>query len=144
MKFIRHAVYVVAALLLLFASANAFADCGYSSGEEACFDKFGDACSSTGKWCLDKDCLGRNFGDEVMFIGAGKYPKIWIAETDGVIVESPVLPCSFTTNNGISIIQMGDMPHCATILVTEDHLYWELFASIPETECVAWLECKCS
>ena len=143
MNFIRYTFCVFAALLLVLASANVIAACTYSTGEEACLDKFGGACPSTGKWCGYKDCLGRNFGEEAMFIGAGKYPKIWIAETDGTIVESPVLPCSFTTNNGISIIEMGDMAHCAAILVTDDHLYWELFASIPETECVAWTECKC-
>ena len=143
MKFIRYTLCVFAALLLLLTSANVVAACSYSTGEEACDDKFGGACPSTGKWCGYEDCLGRNFGDEAMFIGAGKYPKIWIAETDGTIIGSPVAPCSFTTNNGISIIEMGGMAHCAAILVTDDHLYWELFASIRETECVAWIECKC-
>lgn len=86
---------------------------------------------------------GRNFGEEAMFIGAGKYPKIWVAETDGTFIDSIGRPCDLSTNDGVSIIKMGDWDHCAVILLTDEHLYFELFASIPEIECVAWAECKC-
>ena len=130
-------------LLCLVGVESTFASCGYTSGEEACEIILGGACPSTGKWCGDKDCLGRNFGEEAMFIGAGKYPKIWIAESDGTFMELSARPCEISTNDGVSIIRMGDWDHCGVILATDEHLYFELFASIPETECVAWVECKC-
>ena len=142
MKILRNTVACAAAILCLFAAQHALAACSFSTGEEACDYFFAGLCPSSAA-CVAKDCLGRNFGDEAMFIPGGKYPKLWIAETDGSIVDGVGYLCPHTTNDGVSIIRFGELAHCSVTLLTEDHMYIELFASIPETECMAWVECRC-
>lgn len=131
-----------AAILFLFAVNNVIAACNFATGDEACDYFFGGLCPVT-EWCGYKNCLGKQFGDEAMFVAGGLYPKFWIVQTDETVAEGVGFPCDFTTNHGVSIVEIGDLGHCSMTIASDDHMYIELFASIPETECVAWVECKC-
>ena len=140
--------------LLLTLTNTALAQCGFPSFDAICqyflgsgTDPYCPGTFSTAA-CEGKDCMGKNFGNEIMLVPGGDYATIWIARTEGefFIPWFAGWPCDVSTNRGVSIVELpyGEEHYgCIAGLLTDDHIYAEFFTNNPVTECFGWVECSC-
>jgi len=131
--------------LLLLVSGLTFAappgdGTGCDDGAPLCYLYSGGACSFN-YGCKGADCLGKNEGDEISVVPGGIFPGLWLARSDGFMVPTQ-LACGLKDTRGLTLISIPDK-HCGAVLYTEEHMYLELFASNPDTNCYGWLECIC-
>lgn len=98
------------------------------------------------QWCDGLDCFEMNYASENARVVAvddeGPYPTTWVAWTNGVVNN---LSCNAVIPRGNHrqiTLPLPDLPHCAIMLETDEHLYLWFFASNPATSCLGWAECQ--
>lgn len=150
MKPFRLHVKCLLTALLLMLTNTAFAQCGFPSFDAICQYFLSSFCPGTVSTagCEGKDCMGKNFGDEIMLVPGGDYASIWIARTDGEFFTPSFAawPCDVTTNRGVSILELpyGEAHYgCIVGLLADEQTYMEFFTNNTATECFGWVECTC-
>ena len=98
--------------------------------------------ASTG--CEADDCRDGAEGGEISVMPVDEvdgFTLTWQTVHQGTMTG---LSCQITPTADGSIVEIpSETRHCAASLQIEQRLYFEFFASNPESQCHGWAECMC-